>query len=597
MTTTPAPDLIVAFALYEKIVAREGEAETRTPGGAALHAALGAFLAGARTALVGRWPDDAFPDLRAALEYRLDLSRLQAVAGSPGRIRIDLDRDGSLVRAVATPGLDAHVTPEEIPEEWRNVRAIIVPSLGGPALQSAFIRKIRAQTEIPLVAAIFEPGAIQTARREAITVIRECDVAFLDLNDLYHLADGEDALEWLVKNARWAVVNLGDAGILLVTAGPGTIRRIPRPRAFESPAEIATIAGAVTASLALGRPVEIALQYGAEAGGLDRALPGPADLLAAEIIVDTSTPATPPLAVVPDFSAIHRAARVLAGTRFSPFTFNNPAELYPPVGHPRAAEFFFTIVLHQYGFWEMENGRWKDSMYGVIDGKRLKGSDFVWRSATKALAANEADLTAFLDDDGHSPLPMLETHRDLSRRFAAFLVKNPPQTILDRAHAATSPLEAFIGIMKEAPGYAEDPFRKKLMLLAMTLANRPERFLRPPEGKELSGWGPVVDYHIQRTSLRAGLVLPIDAELRTKLTARRELSSAEERLVRRATFEAMEELSRLSGLSHAAIDWLFFQARTRCPEINAPDCPNCPLKDACARQIGLFQPVFRTTYY
>ena len=62
-------------------------------------------------------------------------------------------------------------------------------------------------------------------------------------------------------------------------------------------------------------------------------------------------------------------------------------------------------------------------------------------------------------------------------------------------------------------------------------------------------------------------------------------------------FLDLADLYRLSGLSHAAIDRLFFQARARCPEVDKPDCPNCPIKDACARQIGLFQPVFRTTAY
>jgi hypothetical protein len=52
-----------------------------------------------------------------------------------------------------------------------------------------------------------------------------------------------------------------------------------------------------------------------------------------------------------------------------------------------------------------------------------------------------------------------------------------------------------------------------------------------------------------------------------------------------------------SGLSAAAVDWFFFQNRTRCPESIEPDCPACPVQAVCARETRLFQPVFRTTAY
>ena len=46
-----------------------------------------------------------------------------------------------------------------------------------------------------------------------------------------------------------------------------------------------------------------------------------------------------------------------------------------------------------------------------------------------------------------------------------------------------------------------------------------------------------------------------------------------------------------------AVDWFFFSARRRCPEMIEPDCPNCPVDPVCAHRKELFQPVRRTSFY
>jgi hypothetical protein len=132
------------------------------------------------------------------------------------------------------------------------------------------------------------------------------------------------------------------------------------------------------------------------------------------------------------------------------------------------------------------------------------------------------------------------------------------------------------------------------MLLAIVLENRPEKFLpvRDPESAV-----PIIDYHLQRSALRTGLVVVEHPDLDRKLRARELLREPEEAAVRVATYEAIARLMGLTGLSAAAVDWFFFQNRTRCPETTEPDCPVCPVQKICARQIALFQPVLRTTAY
>jgi hypothetical protein len=107
----------------------------------------------------------------------------------------------------------------------------------------------------------------------------------------------------------------------------------------------------------------------------------------------------------------------------------------------------------------------------------------------------------------------------------------------------------------------------------------------------------VVDYHVQRSLLRLGLVGVEDAALRSRLLARARLEPADEEAVRRAAFAALEHLRTESGRSMAACDFFLFSMRRRCPEMQEPDCPACPADPACAHRKELFQPVRRTTFY
>ena len=143
-------------------------------------------------------------------------------------------------------------------------------------------------------------------------------------------------------------------------------------------------------------------------------------------------------------------------------------------------------------------------------------------------------------------------------------------------------------------GYKEDPLRKKSMLLALILEQRPEHFLGPALGEDEP---PVIDYHLMRSCLRTRLVDVIDAELRGRLIRREELAAEDEWAVRRAAYQAIQRVQRLSGRSMGAVDWFFFNARRRCPEMTEPDCAHCAIDPVCAHRTELFQPVRRTTFY
>jgi hypothetical protein len=310
---------------------------------------------------------------------------------------------------------------------------------------------------------------------------------------------------------------------------------------------------------------------------------------------------------------VRAIARVLRESGVArPFDFCTAGEgvLFPPRGAPGALDLFFFLTAHQFGFWILKDGRYERPMTARVDGVELKGSDYISRCATRAwsrrpgifapaAAAERTDAQwsdLFADDDGYNPLPMWEEHLEILHGYTAWFRERglTPSGIVGASNTSAKPLAAFLQEMAAVPGYAEDPLRKKLMLLAVILENRPERFLRVTHPES---FGPIIDYHLQRSALRIGLVRIEDAALREKLIRRGLVEAADEEGIRAATFEAMESLVARSGLSVAAADYFFFTNRTRCPEMTEPDCSACPLRDVCARDTRLFQPVLRTAFY
>jgi len=211
------------------------------------------------------------------------------------------------------------------------------------------------------------------------------------------------------------------------------------------------------------------------------------------------------------------------------------------------------------------------------------------------ITQNELFEEIFADDNGPIPFPdrfaRLEMTRDFGKWFMEKGIK--PSDIIQSAGKAGKPLRRLLDRLKKIPGYNEDPLEKKNLLLAMTMANRPERFI---EVRDFYNWLPVVDYHLMRVALRLGLVDLHKNEIYEN--EKRQFVSAEtENDVRTSVFDAVVFLIRESGRSMSFIDELMWSARKYCPEMEEPDCSKCVFANVCKKRTKLFQPVFRTTYY
>lgn len=314
-----------------------------------------------------------------------------------------------------------------------------------------------------------------------------------------------------------------------------------------------------------------------------------------------------------DHDQVRRFAEFLPslGT-VQPFDFyaGGQTELFPESSASGVLESFFLNAAHQFGFWHLKQGRYGGPMIAGVGGGNRKGSDYLFYCFERARRRDPACFTPerldamsdealdalFHDDNGHNPLPMWPEHLRIIRAYARWFIDHDtsPRAVVDAANAASKPLAYFLDSAGRIPGYCEDTLQKKLMLLAVILENRPEHFLRVTDPDSAV---PIIDYHLQRSALRTGLVVLDDPDLRNRNEQRQEVAAEEEQDIRLATCDAICELVRASGLSVAAIDYFFFTNRTRCPEMTEPQCAECPVQQVCKRETTLFQPVFRTEAY
>ena len=315
----------------------------------------------------------------------------------------------------------------------------------------------------------------------------------------------------------------------------------------------------------------------------------------------------------PDRQKVMQVANLLRqGGKVTPFPFLDPfpgARFFPQQASPLAVPFFFTAVMHQYGFWTSDGDLYGQPYRGQVDGDLLKGSDFMWRCILRKAQASSQFLEpayqaqisrsefddVFRTDDGTLGLPMLDSHFQLMRGFGQDMVQRgwTPARMVDVANGLESPFASFLEALTTVTGYKEDPLQKKASLLAIALCNRPEHFLEISSADFI----PIVDYHIQRTFLRTGMVKVPESALQQSLVARKFVDAAQEQVVRKAVHEAVLMLSKDSGCDIAAIDWFFFGLRKTCYEDRPPECHRCPAQTACEQNSSLFQPVFRTTAY
>ena len=576
-----------------------GGRSVRSAGGAGLYTALAAQRAGAAVTVVAPRPDPMPEELEPA-DRLLDWRGPPVPPSALPHFEIEYFPDGRTVYRQAVRGSEGDIRYGDIPDAGPGAFAYVVPLLD-PELQLGFARRLSA-AGVRVGCGTYAPGI--RAHPEVVTrVVEASDYFFCNAEEAGLLFGSLDDVAvapghavFVTRGPRGARAVLGDHPI-----------DVPAPEVEEVDPTGAgdTFCGTALARLAAGDHPAMAARVAAAHAARTVTGIGPTSLLS------DGPPAAVPLdpRVRVDGDRVRRVAGLIAtAPEATAFDFTGPD--FPEPGDPAALDFFFAGTVQQFGFWRERAGRYGEPMIASLGGRARKGSDYLWaaylrwaREAPDELtpsgqaALDDADFDHRLrDDGGRNPLPAGTLHPACARAYGRDMLALglTPASLLAEANAVEQPLAHFLARLDAVGGYREDPWRKKSALLAAILSQRPERFLRLGEGEDVP---PIVDYHCQRSCLRLGVVAVPDETLASKLAKREVVSAEEEEAVRAACYEAVAEIRDLSGRSMGAVDWFFFQNRTRCPEMTEPDCAACPADPACAHRTRLFQPVFRTTAY
>ena len=650
--------LVIGGASLDVLYLADGQT-VHSPGGAGLYTALAAACSGARTGMFAPRPDpipaplqpvpsriewmgpvvplDQLPHFEIAHYGGGRAALLNASWGGEMLItpenfpRDEIARDqvaASIIHIAALRTAERqltfakHLTSPPSPLSWNRKNA---SRRGGAAILGDEVH-ISAGTYGKICAS--EPDTV----RELIEL---CDFFFMNENEANLLFGGADKVR--ARPGQIIFVTLAERGALVVqgdhvTAVPG------HPASEIDPTGAGdTFCGATLAHLARGEHPVMAAQAAVLLSAEMIGAIGPIRLLSDRPAPD---PALDPRVRVSD-DQVRRVAQLIAHLpEVQPFRF--VGDLFPYVEDPGALDWFFAVTLQQFGFWEKRQSgpstpspasAWAHAvteaqrdleklsgsespwlyshpMITMIDGRSLKGSDYLFaayrrmidrdggffRPDRQAALTNDELAAVLRADDGSNPMPAFELHLQMAQAYGRDMLALglTSRDIVEQANRAEHPRTAFLARLDHIGGYKEDPLRKKTMLLALILEQRPEKFLRPASHENEP---PVIDYHLMRSCLRTGLVEVVDDDLRRKLIGREALSSAEEWAVRFAAYQAIQRVQSLSGRSMGAVDWFFFNARHRCPEMTEPDCANCAIDAVCAHRKELFQPVIRTTFY
>jgi ribokinase len=570
----------------------------QAPGGAGFISALAARASGVEVGLVARVPR-ALP-ITVANGFGpggLNRSGLRTVDAPLPRFRISYDADQKANYTQVESGAESSLCAADFPETWlHQVEWVHLSAIGGDAtLQLDFAQALRERGYRGRLSAGTFPCMVESQASQTRALLRQTDLFFLNRSEFNAL---------FPKGCP-----TGHTGTICVTDGSRGVAVIGGPYAGEHPAPTVDVVDPTGAG--------DGFCGGFLAGLLSNVDPVQSGLAMASTVLG-GWGATPLLNLVrsklreradehpAQITALAARLRQVAAT--SSLHFSDPPHL--PTKHPFALPMLWIATMHQFGFWLDDDSGWVAPMYGVIDGQRYKGSDFIW--AAFARAARD-DPTVFAPnrmakepglfqqictaDDGRCPIPQLRSHATLNQAHGHAMLRlgTDYSGLLSHANDTETPAATLLQTLRQQPGFMGDPLLKKAHLLMIILAHRPEEFLQLRDPETIDA---IVDYHMMRACLRTGCVTVADPDLERRLIAREWVDAPEELAIRQATGRAIAALAQQSGSSIAAIDGFFFvNGRKRCLETSTPECDACPVSEVCMQRTPLFQPVFRTMDY
>lgn len=579
--------------------------ETQTvpsAGGAGMYTAMAAKRCGSNVSLFAPNPNP-IPDVLQPIAARLTEWHGPIVEPEEGLPHFEISQRGGKTEYInATFGAESTLTPEMLPADLSKYDCIHIVPLGNAQKQLDFITACRTRGAKKISAGTYLTG-VDKSPHLVHNIIAQTDIFFMNQSEAVGLFGSLEAAH--TETGKLLFITLGADGACVIQGNYKTFIPAVPTTELDPTGAGDTFCGATLAYLAQGAHPVMAAQHAVPLASQMIAHVGPTALL-----FNAPAPAMPPSPKAQtNQTQIEKIAHMVAALdEAAPFNFISP-EL-PPAHHPKTLDYFFAVTLQQFSFWNEKNNRYHTPLIAPLGGVSQKGAFYLFDAYRRRLESDadfcsparqanlsRAELLEILRaDDGSDPMPALDLHLEMANAYGRDMLalRLTPEVILQQAQASPTPLRTFIAVLDTIGGYKEDPLRKKSGLLALILNQRPESFLTFADGEQVE---PVIDYHLMRSCLRVGLVDILDAELKTKVTNRELISPADEWAIRHTAYRAIEEVVELSDKSTGAVDWFFFGARKRCPEMTEPECALCQIDSVCAHRKELFQPVLRTTFY
>lgn len=567
------------------------------PGGAGFNTALAAKSTGITVGLVAAIPTHLSREIATAFgPGGLDRAGLVARDGVSPSFHISYDEHQSAHYDTVEIGVESQLTADDIPQAWLEAPFFHISPLGASSLiQLNFVHQLLERGFSGHLSVGCYLDRTDPDDMLVLELISRCSVVFMNQAEADTLYTSGIPTDEIIR-----CVTQGKDGVT-VYSGPASTQYQPLNADLIDPTGAGdAFSGGYLGALILGEDAAMgglaAAAKAISAWGSMGLIEPVAARVRQRVEVDTER--------IPQVAAALTEQAKGSSIDFCGFPF-------PDDGEALALDCLALATAHQYGFWYSDSRGWTEPMYAEAQGQRFKGSDYIWQAFTRAVRqdptvldpqrlANEPDLfeQICLDDDGHCPIPEIQTHSELQQAYGAALLAGGYGSFAELVTECSShaqPGSKFLDRLGHMPGYGEDPLAKKANLLLIILAKRPEGFINLTDPEVIT---PVIDYHLMRSCLRTGCVTITDPDFRSRIERRMWVDEVEEAELRDCAFEAINRLVEISGLSQAAIDGFFFvNARKNCVEVSAPDCESCSLKMPCAQRVESFQPVIRTTFY
>ncbi len=592
-------NILVIGGASQDVLHLEGRSH-QTVGGAGLYTALGARAAGAQAHMLAPFPNP-MPRLLRLVNELINWFGPSVHPDELPHFEIVYDTDGRADYTSVEPRSESLMTESVLPDDLSAYTYVHIVQLGNIDLQLSLLARCRnSRARFVSVSGGHKLPEDQIGKLHEL--VTRADLCFMNEYEAEPLLGKPQDYSW--QPGTILFVTHGDRGLSVIQGGHVHRVHIVPTEAHDPTGAGDSFCGATLANLCrLQHPV-LAANNAVHVATLNVRHLGPSGLVGEALGTQPTTSSR----VVVNSDQTHNVARFQKAKKTTPHTFTGAGQ--PTEGHPNALDFFFALTLQQFGFWEESNGRYQRPMIAEIDGKTMKGSDYLLSAYFHVLESDpgffhidrqanlsKEELASVLEDDhGICPMPALDLHLSEARAYGQDMLQLgvTPSDILRRTKESKKPLDEFLRFLWQVGGYKDDPLQKKSALLAYILVNRPEGFLQPAPGEALP---PCIDYHLMRSALRTGIVNVIDPTLRLQLVDRRLMGKDDEYAIRSSVYEAIRMLAEVSGMGMVSVDQIFFQMRRGCPEMSEPECERCVLETVCARDTQLFQPVIRTTYY